>query len=155
MTSPRILVVDDEADIRGLISEILVEEGYEVEVAADAASARRADAARSRSPRNPSVGRTSARDTLRRAIRDPRLIVAVPSGSPDRERTHAHCPGESPAGTSRRSSPNTHGWPERSRSSPFRLTRTSGKQVDDPEKVSVISREEGGGARRADRIATA
>jgi two-component system nitrogen regulation response regulator NtrX len=44
MTSPRILVVDDEADIRGLLSEILVEEGYEVEVAADAASARRAAA---------------------------------------------------------------------------------------------------------------
>ena len=44
MTSPRILVVDDEADIRGLLSEILAEEGYEVEVAADAASARRAAA---------------------------------------------------------------------------------------------------------------
>ena len=44
MSSPRILVVDDEADIRGLLSEILVEEGYEVEVAADAASARRAAA---------------------------------------------------------------------------------------------------------------
>jgi DNA-binding NtrC family response regulator len=44
MSSPRILVVDDEADIRGLLSEILTEEGYEVEVAADAASARRAAA---------------------------------------------------------------------------------------------------------------
>ena len=44
MTSPRILVVDDEADIRGLLSEILAEEGYAVEVAADAASARRAAA---------------------------------------------------------------------------------------------------------------
>jgi DNA-binding NtrC family response regulator len=44
MSSPRILVVDDEADIRGLLSEILAEEGYEVEVAADAASARRAAA---------------------------------------------------------------------------------------------------------------
>ncbi len=44
MTSQRILVVDDEADIRGLLSEILAEEGYEVEVAADAASARRAAA---------------------------------------------------------------------------------------------------------------
>jgi DNA-binding NtrC family response regulator len=42
MSSPRILVVDDEADIRGLLSEILAEEGYEVETAADAASARRA-----------------------------------------------------------------------------------------------------------------
>jgi two-component system, NtrC family, nitrogen regulation response regulator NtrX len=44
MNSPRILVVDDEADIRGLLSEILAEEGYEIEVAADAASARRAAA---------------------------------------------------------------------------------------------------------------
>jgi len=44
MSLPRILVVDDEADIRGLLSEILAEEGYEVEVAADAASARRAAA---------------------------------------------------------------------------------------------------------------
>ncbi len=42
MSSPRILVVDDEADIRGLLSEILAEEGYEVEAAADAASAKRA-----------------------------------------------------------------------------------------------------------------
>jgi two-component system nitrogen regulation response regulator NtrX len=42
MSSARILVVDDEADIRGLLSEILVEEGYDVEVAGDAASARRA-----------------------------------------------------------------------------------------------------------------
>jgi DNA-binding NtrC family response regulator len=42
MSSPRILIVDDEADIRGLLSEILAEEGYEIEVAADAASAQRA-----------------------------------------------------------------------------------------------------------------
>jgi DNA-binding NtrC family response regulator len=42
MSSPRILVVDDEADIRGLLSEILAEEGYEIEAAADAGSARRA-----------------------------------------------------------------------------------------------------------------
>jgi DNA-binding NtrC family response regulator len=34
--------VDDEADIRGLLKEILSEEGYEVEVAADAAQARSA-----------------------------------------------------------------------------------------------------------------
>jgi DNA-binding NtrC family response regulator len=40
MTASRILVVDDEADIRGLVKEILSEEGYEVEVAADAAQAR-------------------------------------------------------------------------------------------------------------------
>ncbi len=42
MSAQRILVVDDEADIRGLVSEILAEEGYEVEVAEDAAAARRA-----------------------------------------------------------------------------------------------------------------
>jgi len=40
MTASRILVVDDEADIRGLLKEILSEEGYDVEVAADAAQAR-------------------------------------------------------------------------------------------------------------------
>jgi two-component system, NtrC family, nitrogen regulation response regulator NtrX len=40
MTASRILVVDDEADIRGLLKEILAEEGYEVEVAADATQAR-------------------------------------------------------------------------------------------------------------------
>jgi two-component system, NtrC family, nitrogen regulation response regulator NtrX len=45
MTAARILVVDDEADIRGLLKEILSEEGYEVEVAADAAQARSARAA--------------------------------------------------------------------------------------------------------------
>jgi two-component system nitrogen regulation response regulator NtrX len=40
MTASRILVVDDEADIRGLLREILSEEGYEVDVAADAGQAR-------------------------------------------------------------------------------------------------------------------
>jgi len=40
MNSSRILVVDDEADIRRLLQEILTEEGHEVEVAADAAQAR-------------------------------------------------------------------------------------------------------------------
>jgi two-component system, NtrC family, nitrogen regulation response regulator NtrX len=40
MTASRILVVDDEADIRGLLKEILAEEGYDVEVAADASQAR-------------------------------------------------------------------------------------------------------------------
>jgi two-component system nitrogen regulation response regulator NtrX len=44
MTASRILVVDDEADIRGLLKEILAEEGYEVEVAADATQARTARA---------------------------------------------------------------------------------------------------------------
>ena len=40
MSSARILVVDDEADIRGLLCEILAEEGFEVEAAANAAEAR-------------------------------------------------------------------------------------------------------------------
>ncbi len=40
MTASRILVVDDEADIRELLQEILTEEGYDVEVAANAAAAR-------------------------------------------------------------------------------------------------------------------
>src|SRR5271168_384882 len=40
MTASRILVVDDEADIRGLLKEILSEEGYEVDVAANAVQAR-------------------------------------------------------------------------------------------------------------------
>ena len=42
MSGPHILVVDDEADIRGLLKEILSEEGYEVDVAANAAQARAA-----------------------------------------------------------------------------------------------------------------
>jgi DNA-binding NtrC family response regulator len=46
MTAARILVVDDEADIRGLLKEILTEEGYDVEVAADAAQARSSRASR-------------------------------------------------------------------------------------------------------------
>jgi DNA-binding NtrC family response regulator len=40
MTATRILVVDDEADIRGLLKEILSEEGYDVSVAGNAAEAR-------------------------------------------------------------------------------------------------------------------
>jgi DNA-binding NtrC family response regulator len=40
MSTAHILVVDDEADIRGLLKEILSEEGYEVDVAANAAQAR-------------------------------------------------------------------------------------------------------------------
>jgi two-component system nitrogen regulation response regulator NtrX len=40
MNQRSILVVDDEADIRTLIKEILSDEGYRVETAADAASAR-------------------------------------------------------------------------------------------------------------------
>ena len=40
MSAPNILVVDDESEIRGLLKEILSDEGYEVEVAADAAEAR-------------------------------------------------------------------------------------------------------------------
>jgi DNA-binding NtrC family response regulator len=44
MNASRILVVDDESDIRRLLQEILTEEGYEVEVAADAGQARAARA---------------------------------------------------------------------------------------------------------------
>jgi two-component system nitrogen regulation response regulator NtrX len=40
MSAARILVVDDEADIRGLLQDILSDEGYAVDVAADAAQAR-------------------------------------------------------------------------------------------------------------------
>ena len=40
MSAARILVVDDESEIRGLLKEILADEGYEVDVAADAAEAR-------------------------------------------------------------------------------------------------------------------
>lgn len=42
MSTPHVLVVDDEADIRGLVQEILTEEGYEVSIAGDAAAAREA-----------------------------------------------------------------------------------------------------------------
>jgi DNA-binding NtrC family response regulator len=42
MSNARILVVDDEADIRELVQEILTEEGYVVDVAANAAEARTA-----------------------------------------------------------------------------------------------------------------
>ncbi|MBJ88939.1 MAG: transcriptional regulator [Woeseia sp.] len=41
MSASKVLVVDDEADIRALIEEILSEEGYEVTVAGDASEARR------------------------------------------------------------------------------------------------------------------
>jgi len=44
MSAPRILVVDDEADIRNLVQEILADEGHSVDVAADAAQARAARA---------------------------------------------------------------------------------------------------------------
>ena len=40
MSTPHVLVVDDEDDIRALIDEILSEEGYEVTVAENAAAAR-------------------------------------------------------------------------------------------------------------------
>jgi len=40
MSAARILVVDDEADIRGLVQDILSDEGYEVAVAANGAEAR-------------------------------------------------------------------------------------------------------------------
>jgi DNA-binding NtrC family response regulator len=44
MSSTRILVVDDESDIRTTLREVLADEGYEVDVAADAAPARAARA---------------------------------------------------------------------------------------------------------------
>jgi len=44
MSAPKILVVDDEADIRTLVQEILAEEGYAVETAGNAAAARTARA---------------------------------------------------------------------------------------------------------------
>ncbi len=40
MSAARVLVVDDEADIRNLVQDILVDEGYDVAVAANAAQAR-------------------------------------------------------------------------------------------------------------------
>ncbi len=46
MSAPRILVVDDEADIRSTLKEVLADEGHEVDVAADAAQARAARARR-------------------------------------------------------------------------------------------------------------
>ena len=42
MSTAHVLVVDDEADIRALIQEILTDESYEVTVAGDAAEARAA-----------------------------------------------------------------------------------------------------------------
>ena len=46
MSAPRILIVDDEADIRGTLREILADEGMDVDVAADAVQARAARARR-------------------------------------------------------------------------------------------------------------
>src|SRR5262249_40358029 len=40
MSTARILVVDDEAEIRHLLKDILTDEGYEVDVAADGGEAR-------------------------------------------------------------------------------------------------------------------
>ena len=42
MSAGKVLVVDDESDIRTLVRDILSDEGYEVEVAADASQARAA-----------------------------------------------------------------------------------------------------------------
>jgi two-component system, NtrC family, nitrogen regulation response regulator NtrX len=42
MSAQRILVVDDESDIRSTLREVLVDEGYEVDLAGDAAQARAA-----------------------------------------------------------------------------------------------------------------
>ena len=41
INSPRILVVDDEPDIRHLVSEILEDEGYQVAMAENASTARK------------------------------------------------------------------------------------------------------------------
>ena len=46
MRTPHILVVDDEADIRNTIQEILSDEGYDVATAGNAAQAREAVAER-------------------------------------------------------------------------------------------------------------
>jgi DNA-binding NtrC family response regulator len=46
MSNPHVLVVDDEADIRALIKDILTDESYGVTVAANASEAREARAAR-------------------------------------------------------------------------------------------------------------
>ena len=46
MNAARILVVDDESNIRGLLEEILSEEGYDVTTAADAREAREARSSR-------------------------------------------------------------------------------------------------------------
>ena len=51
MSAAHILVVDDEADIRSLLKEILSEEGYEVDVAADAGQARASRARQTPRPR--------------------------------------------------------------------------------------------------------
>jgi DNA-binding NtrC family response regulator len=40
MSTPRILIIDDEADIRSTLRQVLRDEGYQVDVAADAAAAR-------------------------------------------------------------------------------------------------------------------
>ena len=40
MSAPRVLVVDDESEIRRLLQEILLDEGYDVDSAADASEAR-------------------------------------------------------------------------------------------------------------------
>lgn len=46
MSAAHILVVDDEADIRNLVQEILIDEGYDVSIAENAAAARKARRAR-------------------------------------------------------------------------------------------------------------
>ena len=49
-TPKRVLVVDDEDDIRGIVSEVLADEGYEVATAPHGAAALHKSPACSRSP---------------------------------------------------------------------------------------------------------
>ena len=63
MSGAQILVVDDEPDIRGLLKEILEDEGYDVTVAENAEQARA-----SRRQRRPRSGPT-ARSTSSRCSR--------------------------------------------------------------------------------------
>ena len=70
MSTARILVVDDEADIRDLVREILTEEGYAVDVAANAAEARAAPTGQARASN--STASITARPPARQACAAPR-----------------------------------------------------------------------------------
>ena len=115
MSAGRILVVDDEADIRGLLKEILSEEGYEVEVARTRAeaTARLEERARCRA-----AGKPQPRDPV--------------NSAPRRQGT---CPGAPihPEGTTTPSIAMAPAWPAllppnpcTAGSSPRRTGRTAG-----------------------------